>query len=231
MSYNISFMELPLNTNPSDTYQYFISQTKADPKQASKAYQKAITKTQNLCMEHLKCFVKYTFLDISEISDTQITLSDGSILKGSILPKVLSTCQQVLLYVLTLNGFQDLADHTEKIIDQFFLDAWGTAYTQALDNDFNHQMRTEQKNNGHYTTISWNPGQAKLPLQNQEVLFRILKPEDIGLTLTSSKMMSPLKSLSGIVGISTEPQDESLISCDFCSMNQTCPLAYSGRCE
>lgn len=56
----------------------------------------------------------------------------------------------------------------------------------------------------------YSPGYGDLELGVQKILFEILKPESIGVTLTSSFMMKPRKSVSAICGRVLTQKEEAL---------------------
>ena len=74
--------------------------------------------------------------------------------------------------------------------------------------------------NGRTSALAYSPGYCGWDLTGQRTLFAALEPEDIGITLTDSCLMEPVKSISGV--IVTGPADIHRFNddYDFCS---TCP--------
>jgi len=65
------------------------------------------------------------------------------------------------------------------------------------------------------TTRRFSPGYADFILENQAGMFELLKPERIGLHLTSSSLMVPLKSITALIGIGPSVKTEGY-PCDIC---------------
>jgi len=65
------------------------------------------------------------------------------------------------------------------------------------------------------TTRRFSPGYADFILENQAAMFELLKPECIGLRLTSSSLMVPLKSITALIGIGPDVKSEGY-PCDIC---------------
>ena len=64
-------------------------------------------------------------------------------------------------------------------------------------------------------TLRFSPGYADLILENQAAIFELIKPDRIGLKLTKSSLMVPLKSITALIGIGPEVNDEAY-PCDIC---------------
>lgn len=212
----------------------FNIQAQLDDTNTSEAIIDAIEESKDLFIEKAKISVKYSFYNLDKINADNIIVSDDTassyILTGNLLPLILKDCHQVILYTLTLNGYDEIIEECDDdILLSFFCDAWGSAYAESADSYFIETIRSEYQKNNLYMTISHNPGQHLFPLKNQQTFFEALNPADIGLTLTESCLMLPSKSISGIVGVSTNPQDTSKVSCDFCNMKNSCPTAYAHK--
>ena len=82
--------------------------------------------------------------------------------------------------------------------------------------------RNETKNNS--VVLGYSPGYCGWDLSGQKRLFQYLKPEEIDITLNDSFLMSPLKSVSGVLVYAdkkTHVFDSSFTFCGYCK-NQTC---------
>ena len=206
-----------------------------------------IEESKDLFLEHAKISIKYTFMDIDKLNENEIIICPPTnfpdvepknqsndffnskyTLKGTLLPTILKDCHKVCLYILTVDGYDKIQEFCkDDIMLSFFADAWGSAYAEAADNHFRGELRSDIENQNLYLTISHNPGQHLFPLTNQKVFFDILNPKELNLKLTESCLMLPSKSISAVCGISKTPQDLSKVSCDYCSMKDTCPSAYA----
>lgn len=67
------------------------------------------------------------------------------------------------------------------------------------------------------------PGESAWSVDDQRVIFEILDATEIGVSLNDSCLMIPLKSLSMIMGVGSQPMGvEGMMNCDFCSMQERC---------
>ena len=73
-----------------------------------------------------------------------------------------------------------------------------------------------------YTNPRFSPGYGDLPLELQKDFFRVLEPSrKIGLTLNTSMLMTPSKSVTAIIGISDTPCENKKQNCNDCT-KQNC---------
>ena len=68
-----------------------------------------------------------------------------------------------------------------------------------LSQDFARQLLDEGLTQPNHHVIEYSPGYCGWHVSGQSKLFACLKPEKIGITLNSSYLMSPLKSVSGVL--------------------------------
>jgi len=69
--------------------------------------------------------------------------------------------------------------------------------------------------------LSYSPGYCGWNLTGQRALFTALEPERIGITLTDSCLMKPVKSVSGVVVIGSAAIHDFSDDYDFCSVCST----------
>ena len=66
------------------------------------------------------------------------------------------------------------------------------------------------------------PGQEGWPIQQQEMVFRLIPGERIGVRLTESDFMLPRKSVSLAIGMGPDMRPDG-VACDLCSKRERCP--------
>ena len=67
------------------------------------------------------------------------------------------------------------------------------------------------------------PGESVWSVADQAVIFSLLDAGQIGVSLSPSMVMSPIKSLSLIVGVGSQPMGvEGASNCDFCTIQERC---------
>lgn len=189
-----------------------------------------ILECRDALLEHCEIQAKYAHFPIfsQEAGAVRFGPQGEHCLTGTLLPKIIKDCDELILYVLTVQRFDQVMEtFADDVVLSYFADAWGSAFAEAADNQLTRKLAGTLGKEQRYPTISHGPGEHVFPLINQKLIFQLLQPEDLGLTLTERCLMQPAKSLSGVIGIASTPQDLSKSSCDFCSMNQTCPTAFA----
>lgn len=242
MDISVFYRKIPMSSSFPKLEKLFGLQAQLDMDNIPETMEEYVEESKALLIDNVTISVKYAQFSLTGLESNSVTFSKDCnneknhecanssdfILKGTLLPSILEDCHSIVLYTLTLSGYEKVQEICQDdMLLAFFADAWGSAYAESADTFFLDNLRKEYAQKNTYMTISHNPGQHLFPLDNQRLFFDLLKPEDIGLTLTDSCLMLPSKSISGIMGLSDRPQDLSKVSCDFCSLKDTCPTAYA----
>lgn len=168
----------------------------------------------------------YTILSIDNIENENIYLENGFIIKNKMLSNIFKTSERIVFCAITIYGYEEIENKVEDNLEMLFYDAWGTAVAECGHVWLKNHIRNNVKTEKNYFTNSWSPGQHNIDIELQRTLFKVLKPETIGITLNDSCMMDPKKSISSFMGISKSEDVEQIRACDFCSHRETCPSAY-----
>jgi hypothetical protein len=76
---------------------------------------------------------------------------------------------------------------------------------------------------GLHVSTSLSPGESEWSVKDQAQIFALLDTRPIGVALSPSLVMHPMKSLSLIMGRGREPMGaEGGSNCDFCSIKDRC---------
>ena len=114
----------------------------------------------------------------------------------------LSGCSRVIVFAATVGiGIDRLIMKYGKTspAKALFMQAYGAERIESLCDEFCRDMKDTLRAS---LKPRFSPGYGDLPLQVQSDIFRVLDCErKIGLTLNSSLLMSPTKSVTAIVGI------------------------------
>lgn len=138
------------------------------------------------------------------------------------LARNLKGCEKVILFAATVGveidrliGKYGRLSPTKALLFQ----AIGAERIEALCDAFCADIKKEY-NTGLEPRFS--PGYGDLPLSAQKNIFAVLDPERrIGLTLNSSLLMSPSKSVTAIVGLTNKQEKTITNKCAFCD-NKDC---------
>ena len=78
--------------------------------------------------------------------------------------------------------------------------------TEVWCDRINERIRREAGQDGLYTRPRFSPGYGDLPLSLQREISRILNmPKEIGVSLTDTMLMTPSKSVTALIGVSSIP--------------------------
>lgn len=252
MNQTFFYNDFPTSYNFPRLNELFGAQAQLDIENIPDNMNDFVKQSHQLYLNKAKICVKYAFYTLEEICNEKIIFSYNNSenknsvlfadrqenhnmtdcsyplsLNGTLLPKIFKDCHSIMLYVLTVCNYDKIYEMCDDdIMLSFFADAWGSAYAECADSYFIEKLAEEFHQKQVYVTNSHNPGQHLFPLENQKIIFELLQPDNIGLTLTDSCLMMPSKSISGIIGLSNIPQDISKVSCDYCNLRDTCPTAY-----
>jgi len=171
----------------------------------------------------------YTYLKVTKKEDDRVQLENGAELRGVVLGDLLRPGQTVAPHAVTIGSRFD--DQLSRLGKENILLGW------ALDRIGNYALRLARENlkevveerlGGRASNFSPGSGTGRLfGIEQQAVLFQILRPqENIGVRLTSSCLMVPRKSVSGIFAV----LDEEYVACRYCPRRcESRRSAYAGE--
>lgn len=117
----------------------------------------------------------------------------------------LQNASYVVLFAATVGLEIDrliLKEESVSPVKALLLQSLGAERIESLCEQFCQEIKTECEKQGYFTTARFSAGYGDFPLEEQKTLFDLLRPEKhIGLTLNSSLLMSPSKSVTAIIPI------------------------------
>jgi len=129
-----------------------------------------------------------------------------------------------------LVGVVTIGDFLEKKVSKLFsqgeypralaLDAVGTVAVEDFSRGVRKLARQEVKEQGFKTSRHFSPGYGGLEVSQQDIIFKNIPTDNIGVMLTKGYMMLPQKSLSWIIGVGKEmiifsEEDDNCGNCQF----------------
>ena len=148
--------------------------------------------------------------------------------EGGDIRAMLAPCFQGVLLAATLGAQSErmlLHAQARDAADALLLDAVLSAAIEAVCDAQEAALRRSLHVQGLYLTDRFSPGYGDMPLaQSAQILAVLDAPRRIGLTLTSSGLMLPRKSVTAVMGVSREPVARRPSGCEACSVRQTCAL-------
>ena len=129
-----------------------------------------------------------------------------------------------------LVGVVTIGDFLEKKVSELFsqgeypralaLDAVGTVAVEDFSRRVRKLARQEVKEQGFKTSRHFSPGYGGWEVSQQEIIFKSIPADNIGVRLTKGYMMLPQKSLSWVIGAGKEmiifsEEDNNCGNCQF----------------
>ena len=156
------------------------------------------------------------------------TVIDGSIIfQSDVIARLLERCEKVAIFALTIGNFLEetaakLAED-RLVMQAAVLDAVGSAAAEKVADLVQERISGVAKIQGLCTSRRFSPGYCDWDVDQQKMVFRALKDDLVGISLTEGCLMSPRKSLSGIIGIGPcDNKVESYNPCSTCDKNDNC---------
>lgn len=166
--------------------------------------------TDAKCRESLVCKGMYASMDIDGIEGDAVRIKGGVTLESQLLANALSCADELVFYAITVHGYEELAkDPANSMFDNMFYDAWGVGYAMDCHRWIKAAIDERVQACGLHVGRSWIPGEGELELELQNEVFKILDPSQIGLEISDSGRMRPVMTISGMKGVSANPEIES----------------------
>lgn len=166
-----------------------------------------------------------------ERSEGGISLSGcGFSLPGSDIARHLNGCRKAAVTASTLSSDADRLLKRLQLSDGAKAMA-ADALASVLAEQVSEQARQAVLNEmgGYSATWCYAAGYGDFPLEVMPLLIIAVDAERrIGISCTGSNMITPQKSIVGVVGLSETPLDDRRKSCEDCNMRETCRFRRDG---
>lgn len=153
---------------------------------------------------------------------------------GSDIARHLEGCTKAAVTAATLSADADrllkrlqLSDSAKAVAT----DALASVLAEQTSEEARQAVLAEM--NGYSATWCYAAGYGDFPLELTPLLLTAVDaPRKIGVSCTSSNMMTPQKSIVGVVGLSETPLNTRCRSCEDCNLKETCRFRKDGlRCN
>ncbi len=153
--------------------------------------------------------VVWRVLPVSAIERGQVKLTSGLILKSHKMSSVMSSAEQLVLFVATIGKKIDkkvdqLMDQG-KIANAYTCDVLGSGAAESVAERFQADfgLRLSQQTRFGYTAagIRFSPGYCDWSVTEQDKLFSLVDAGAIDVTLSKTSLMTPRKSISAVFGL------------------------------
>jgi len=164
-------------------------------------------------------------LKVSHFNHDLIKFQGGKTLRGQVVLEHLIGVNSIVVVICTVGrGIEEYASKVmeDDIVLGLAIDGVGSAAVEDLANRICRQIELDAGKKGLETTIPLSPGMIGWDVEDgQPVLFSLINPSNIGVTLDQHFVMDPRKSLSMIIGIGEQVNSKNKV-CDYCAMSENC---------
>jgi len=148
--------------------------------------------------------IAYQLFEVGEARPREIALKNGAILHSGAQTPYVAHAERLALVACTIGPALD--ERVRELLDSEIalaaaLDGVGSAAVDALSSDACRLIEEEARRAGQLTTMPFSPGDGDWPLSDQRVFFDLLPAGEIGMSLSKDDLMTPLKSLTLVIGV------------------------------
>ncbi len=153
----------------------------------------------------------------------QITIEDISFQTGRTINKMLAGSETYVFLIATAGpGPETMARDLLKkgeFLEGYIADLVASALVESVANQVQDHIRQLAGQGGLKITNRYSPGYCKWDVGEQQKLFKLFPENCCGITLNDSSLMSPIKSVSAVLGIGSSVVYQEY-TCEICSMKE-----------
>ena len=175
----------------------------------------------------LKPVATYNSYTIVKVTRDEIRLDGSTALSGRLLFSALKEASELVVVVCAIGPKleEKVADYSSRngLLKGVLLDGIGSTAVDATLREFCRLITQEAASHGYQSSRPLSPGMSGFPLSEQKRLLKLASAEGIGVSLTSSGVMVPRKSISAVIGIGPKmPAWTRAEACSCCHLKKTC---------
>jgi hypothetical protein len=169
--------------------------------------------------------VLYQEFEVDSLRHERFKLSGGGTLSGKLISQHMAPAEKMVAILCTVGS--KLEEYSSKEMASnpvlgLALAGVGSAAVELIANNVCAEIEHQYTEDGLQATIPLSPGMVGWTVEEaQPQIFNLLNGEDVGVSLTSSYVMIPRKSLTMVLGAGRDIHIEGS-TCDYCSMRETC---------
>ena len=161
----------------------------------------------------------YRIFEIIEENENELTIG-GIRIQSKNLCKNLKNCKHGIVFCATLGTSVDLLLKRYSVSDMsktVVLQACAAAFLEEYCDRMQKQIE-DGLENGLYLRPRFSPGYGDFSILHQKELLQMTDAsKKIGLALTEGYMLTPTKSITAVMGISSEARDCTIKGCEMCT--------------
>lgn len=154
------------------------------------------------------------------INDGSITVEEETLTTGRMITSFLKSSEYVALFTCTagpeVEKWSKKYNEEGDFVMGYVIDTTGSLLVEGAMDIVYWKLKEQLAKEGLQLTNRYSPGYCEWGVIDQQKLFSFLPNDFCNVSLSESSLMSPIKSVSGIVGIGKSVRYQGYI-CDTCS--------------
>jgi 5-methyltetrahydrofolate--homocysteine methyltransferase len=166
----------------------------------------------------------YQIFNITHLEDCVYVEGTNLKLYGNDIIEHLKGCEKAILMCATISANVDRVIRMAEISDMakaLVLDVLSSVAIENVCNQVDGIIKEEYPQ--YYQTWRFSAGYGDFPIDVQRDFLNALNaPKRIGLCVTDTNIMTPRKSVTAVMGLSTAPIEKKRLGCASCNMREVC---------
>lgn len=162
----------------------------------------------------------FSFFEARRTSKNHVGVEDVDLHTGAVITPYLLNADQYVLFVATagseFENFQYEVKLSGDIYKEYLVDALGSAIAEAVVHEVCKKVEQSVGADGYGVSYPYSPGYCGWHVSQQQKIFSLLPEQPCGIILNSSSLMTPIKSVSGIIAIGKKIVKQKY-GCELCA--------------
>lgn len=206
----------------------YMGANSSDPELVERAKNAIRTLNQAITPKYI-----YQKLNISFVTEGILITDTKVLLPGKDITFHFKYCHACYLLAGTLGAGADRIirlTSLHSMLDGLALNSAATELTEKLMDAAETDIDEKESKNGNFITSRFSPGYGDLPISLQKNLLTLCDaPRKIGLSATENDILTPKKSVTALIGVSSQPTSGKMKGCAFCNMRKICTFRKAGK--
>ena len=186
-------------------------------------FQKALKDIKE-AIEPAACWDRFP---IRKFLHDRLVLDDGLRIGGGPVISVVGGAEELIVALCTVGQTVDRligeAQKRKQLFEALVLSDLAAWAVDMVRQQLCRRLEEEAKEQGLHISAPLSPGESVWSVEDQAVIFSLLDASQINVSLSTSMVMSPIKSLSLILGVGSQPLGvEGASNCNFCTIKERC---------
>ncbi len=169
----------------------------------------------------------YECYAVKSMNSGQVSLDGNGAICGPLLPAVFPEAKELVVIVCTIGSRleRQVTEYSKsgEALRGLILDGIGSAAVDELVSEVLKLITAEVSRRAYEISSPVHPGMSGFPLAEQRNLLRLVKANEIGVSVTASGLLVPRKSTSMVVGIGPHMTRWTPAEvCARCTLSETC---------